>query len=109
MKNGPIDKTNPEIVVLMHQRSYYVHGPKSRDTIKPYVIKKCGITNELDGCEENMFQGSDDDDDTFEGYEHSEIDQVEEVLENINDSDNGECSDHLEVDNPESDNDSPGH
>ena len=73
----------------------------------------------MDGSEDNLFHGSGNDNDPFEGFEQSEIDQVEEMLEDIDDngvyeielsdSDNEECSDHEEVDDSESDYDSPGH
>jgi len=83
------------------------------------ILTNVLATNALDGSEDNLFQDADDNDDPFEGFKQSEIDQVEEMLENIDDngvneielydSDNEECSDHEEVDDSESDYDSPGH
>ena len=83
------------------------------------ILTNVLATHALDGSEDNLFQDADDDDDPFEGFKQSEIDQVEEILENIDDngvneieltdSENEECSDHEEVDDSESDYDSPGH
>jgi hypothetical protein len=37
------------------------------------------LIHALDGSEDNLFHGSGNDNDPFEGFEQSEIDQVEEI------------------------------
>ena len=43
------------------------------DAISPDIIrksfKKCGISNTIDGSEDNLFQNDDDDTDPFEGFD----------------------------------------
>ena len=43
------------------------------------ILTNVLATNALDGSEDNVFQDADDDDDPFEGFKQSEIDQVEEI------------------------------
>ena len=46
---------------------------QARDAISPDIIrksfKKCGISNAIDGSEDNLFQNDDDDTDSFEGFD----------------------------------------
>ena len=92
------------------------------DAISPDIIwksfKKCGISNAIDGSEDNLFQ-NDDDDDTypFEGFDEQDFQMDEDILANISSyneaaievsEDEGEIDSDLE-ETKESDYDSPGH
>lgn len=70
---GPVDKTKSRNRHAPSKKLLLSWIKQSWDAITPDVIrksfKKCGITNALDGSEDNLFQGSDDDNDPFEGFE----------------------------------------
>ena len=93
---------------------------QSWDAISPDIIrksfKKCGISNALDGSEDNLFQ-NEGDDDPFEGFDEEDVRMDEEILANVSsfNEQNTEISDgeneinsELEEEN-ESDYDSDGH
>jgi hypothetical protein len=53
---------------------------QARDAISPDIIrksfKKCGISNAIDGSEDNLFQNDDDDTDSFEGFDELRLQMV---------------------------------
>ena len=63
-----------------HQKHKSGRGPSSEHfwqvwliSFSPDIIrksfKKCGISNAIDGSEDNLFQNDDDDTDSFEGFD----------------------------------------
>ena len=120
--NGPVEKTKggnrraPSKIVMLKWIK------QAWDAISPDIVrksfKKCGISNAIDGSEDNLFQ-NDDDDDTypFEGFDEQDVQMDEDILANISSyneaaielsEDEGEIDFDLE-ETTESDYDSPGH
>lgn len=89
------------------------------DSISPERIrksfKKSGISNSLDGSEDYLFQVCSDDEDPFEGFEQDDVVETEEVLQNICASpqnieiSESECELDSDLNESESDYNSPGH
>ena len=120
--DGPVEKTKggnrraPSKIVMLKWIK------QAWDAISPDIIrksvKKCGISNAIDGSEDNLFQNDDDDDtDPFEGFDEQDVQMGEDILANISSyneaaievsEDEGEIDSDLEETN-ESDYDSPGH
>ena len=120
--NGPVEKTKggnrraPSKIVMLKWIK------QAWDAISPDIIrksfKKCGISNAIDGSEDNLFQNDDDDDtDPFEGFDEQDVQMDEDIIANISSyneaaielsEDEGEIDSDLE-ETTESDYDSPGH
>jgi hypothetical protein len=123
--NGPVEKTKggnrraPSKIVMLKWIK------QAWDAISPDIIrksfKKCGISNAIDGSEDNLFQNDDDDDDDdtdpFEGFDEQDVQMDEDILANISSyneaaievsEDEGEIDSYLE-ETTESDCDNPGH
>lgn len=86
--NGPVQKTKggnrraPSKIVMLKWIK------QAWDAISPDIIrksfKKCGISNAIDGSEDNLFQNDDDDDtDPFEGFDEQDVQMDEDILANI--------------------------
>jgi hypothetical protein len=120
--NGPVEKTKggnrraPSKIVMLKWIK------QAWDAISPDIVrksfKKCGISNAIDGSEDNLFQNDDDDDtDPFEGFDEQDVQMDEDIIANISSyneaaielsEDEGEIDSDLE-ETTESDYDSPGH
>ena len=86
--DGPVEKTKagnrraPSKIVMLKWIK------QAWDAISPDIIrksfKKCGISNAIDGSEDNLFQNDDDDDtDPFEGFDEQDVQMGEDILANI--------------------------
>ena len=69
---------------------------KAWDSITPEIIrksfKKTGISNNLDGTEDEMFDESDDDDEEpFDGFTAAEVEDAEDYSSNMASAINGAC------------------
>lgn len=118
--SGPVEKTKGGNRRAPSKSLILKWIKQSWDAISPDIIrksfKKCGISNALDGSEDNLFQ-NEGDDDPFEGFDEEDDRMDEEILANISsfNEENTEISDgeneinsELEEEN-ESDYDSDGH
>ncbi len=60
---------------------------QSWDLVTPEIIQKsflkCGISNALDGTEDDLFNTDSDDEDPFEGFTQHDVEDAEEVQYNI--------------------------
>ena len=118
--SGPVEKTKGGNRRAPSKSLILKWIKQSWDAISPDIIrksfKKCGISNALDGSEDNLFQ-NEGDDDPFEGFDEEDVRMDEEILANVSsfNEQNTEISDgeneinsELEEEN-ESDYDSDGH
>lgn len=125
--SGPVEKTKYGNRKCLSKPVLLQWIKEAWSSISPEIIrksfKKCGITNDLDGTEDHLFQSNSDDEsknniDTFEGFSQQEIDIGEQVLDNIvgdsgvvlpENSDSEDVSNSSHCSDSETDYDSNGH
>lgn len=117
--SGPVEKTKSGNRRAPSKQLMLTWIKQAWDSISPELIrksfKKCGISNSLDGSEDHLFQACSDDEDPFEGFEQDDVVEAEEVLQNICASpqnieiSESECELDSDLNESESDYDSPGH
>ena len=113
--SGPVDLTPagnrrapPKSLILKWIKTAW-------DTVTPEMIrksfKKCGISTELDGTEDHLFNHASDDETVesdFEGFDPDDVNISEQVLENVA-AELSESDQNSDSDDQVSDCDSPGH
>jgi hypothetical protein len=84
--SGPVEKTKGGNRRVPSKYLILKWIKQSWDAISPDIIrksfKKCGISNALDGSEDNLFQ-NEGDDDPFEGFDEEDVRMDEEMLANV--------------------------
>jgi hypothetical protein len=84
--SGPVEKTKGGNRRAPSNSLILKWIKQSWDAISPDIIrksfKKCGISNALDGSEDNLFQ-NEGDDDPFEGFDEEDVRMDEEILANV--------------------------